>query len=62
MNESDMQISSRIGRRGNKRNTGTDKVIDMMLEIIAMMGEEKATIAITGVKENTSAKTTENLL
>jgi hypothetical protein len=28
-----------------------------MLEIRAMMGEEKATIAITEVKENTNVKT-----
>jgi hypothetical protein len=56
-----MQTSSRIGRRGNKKNTGTDKVIDKMLEINAMMGEEKAITANTEVKENTSAKKTENL-
>ena len=62
VNEFDMQISNRIGSRGNERNTGTDKVIDKMLEIIAMMGEEKATIVITEVKESTGAKTTENLL
>jgi hypothetical protein len=61
VNESDMQTSNRIGRRGNERSTGTDMVIDKMLEINAMMGEEKAIKANTEVKENTSAKTTENL-
>jgi hypothetical protein len=61
VNEFDMQTSSRIGRRGNKRNTGTDTVIDKRLEIIAMMREEKAITANTEVKENTSAKTTKNL-
>jgi len=60
VNEFDMQTSSRIGRRGKERSTGTDMVIVKMLEINAMMGEEKATIAITGVKENTSAKTIKN--
>jgi len=61
MNESNMQISSRIGRRGNERSTGTDTVIDKTLEINAMMGEEKAITANTKAKENTGAKNTENL-
>jgi hypothetical protein len=59
--EFDMQTSSRIGRRGNERSTGTDTVIEKMLEIIAMIREEKAITANAEVKENTSAKTTENL-
>jgi hypothetical protein len=33
-----------------------------MLEITAVMGEEKAITVNTEAKENTSAKTTENLL
>jgi hypothetical protein len=57
VNEFDIQTSSRIGRRGNKKNTGISMAIDKMLEINVMMGKEKATIAITGVKENTNVKT-----